>query len=262
MRLSQGCTALMGLMECRWWGLMLKCFALGLWQFPWGLFGLLSLIDFFMPWMLKAVAALNFGACLWRLLWLCLLCFGWVGLCLGALALALCGAFPDAKVNPLAALLIGLLFHFDWRVLALGWACLLWVGALGGFGACLGALLWLCGLWLGWACSCLGGLALACLGACFGLGGLGFALGGALLCLGWGFALPWVWAWACPCPLGVKGRKGRAGLFFAFIVVWVGGLRFFMARLVGWSWLVFFAFPRALRGWGEKTLSSWSRQGS
>ena len=137
MRLSQGCTALMGLMECRWWGLMLKCFALGLWQFPWGLFGLLSLIDFFMPWMLKAVAALNFGACLWRLLWLCLLCFGWVGLCLGALALAL-PALP-------------------WVGFALPWV---------GFALALRAL-----LWLGWALPWVG-FALPWVGLCFALGGV------------------------------------------------------------------------------------------
>ena len=50
--LSQGCTALMGLMECRWWGLMLKGFALALpallWvggALPWG-FGFGSLWGF------------------------------------------------------------------------------------------------------------------------------------------------------------------------------------------------------------------------
>ena len=75
--------------------------------------------------MLRAVAALNFGACLWRLLWLCLLCFGWVGLCLGALALALCGAFPAAQMKPLDALRAAL---FDWRVPALALPALPWVG--------------------------------------------------------------------------------------------------------------------------------------
>ena len=155
-------TALMGLMECRRWGLMLKCFALGLWQYPWGLsfWGcFLSLIDIFMPWMLSAVAGLNFGACFGLLLWLCLLCFGWVGLCLGALALALCGALPAAMVKPLAALRAAL---FDWRVPALALPALPWVGfALPwvGFALALPALPWV--------------------GVCF-------ALGGALLCLGWG----------------------------------------------------------------------------
>ena len=62
-------------------------------------------------------------------------------------------------------------------------ACLPW-DAWVTLGACLGALLWLCGLWLGWACSCLGGLALACLGACFGLPW-------GLLWLGVGLALAW-----------------------------------------------------------------------
>ena len=148
MGLSQGCTALMGLMACRWWGLMLECFALGLLRYPWGLSlqgCFLSLIDIFMPWMLKAVAGLNFGDCLGLLLWLCLLCFGWVGLCLGALALALCGALPAALVKSLAALLIGLLFHSDWRVPALALPALPWVGCwmLGvGFALALPALPW------------------------------------------------------------------------------------------------------------------------
>ena len=139
-------TALMGMMECRWWGLMLKCFALGLWQYPWGLsfWGcFLSLIDIFMPWMLSAVSALNFGACFGLLLWLCLLCFGWVGLCLG-------------------------------------WA-----------------LLWLCGL-------------------CFGLGGL--CLGWGLLCLGWGFALPWVGCWV----LGVFGVGCLGCWVLGVLGVWGG----------------------------------------
>ena len=186
----------MGLMECRWWGLMLKCFALGLLRFPWGLSGLLSLIDFFMLLMRKAVAALNFGACLWRLLWLCLLCFGWVGLCLGALALALCGAFPAAQMKPLAALLIGLLFHFDWRVPALALPALPWVGfALPwvGFALALRALPWV-------------GFALPWVG--FALPWVGFAL--ALPALPWvGFALPWVGL--CFALGGVLGAWGGVG---------------------------------------------------
>ena len=132
----------------------------------------------------------------------------------------------------------------------LGGLALAWVG-----------LLWLAlGLALAWVGFALGGL-------CFALGGVLGAWGGWCWVLGVGGVGVWGgWCWGVGCgsgssPLGVKGRKGRAGLFFAFIVVWVGGLRFFFVRLAGWSWLVFFAFPRALRGWGEKTLSSWSRQG-
>ena len=114
-------------------------------------------------------------------------------------------------------------------------------------------LLWLCGLCFGSACFALGGWGFALLWVC------GLAVGLALACCG-ALALG-VGCGSGSSPFGVKGRKGRAGLFFALIVVLVGGLRFFFVRLVGWSWLVFFAFPRALRGWGEKTLSSWSRQG-
>ena len=108
-----------------------------------------------------------------------------------------------------------------------GFGCFWWI-ALGlcfgsvGFAlvGCGFALLWVCGLALGLAVACCGALAL----------GVGCGSGSS--------------------PFGVKGRKGRAGLFFAFIVVLVGGLRFFLARLVGWSWLAPSPFPRALRGWG------------
>ena len=104
------------------------------------------------PWVAFALA-------LRPLLWLCLLCFGWVGLCLGALALALCGALPSAQMIPLAALRAAL---FDWRVPALALPALPWVGfalALPALPLALPALPWV---------------------------GLCFALGGALLCLGWG----------------------------------------------------------------------------
>ena len=130
----------------------------------------------------------------------------------------------------MAALLIGLHFHFDWRVPALALPALPWVwlwvllAAPEGF-AWLGwgfALLWVCGLAVGLALACFGALAL----------GVGCGSGS--------------------CPLGVKGRKGRAWLFFAFIVVWIGGLRFFLVRLVGWSWLALSPFSRALRGWGAQ----------
>ena len=76
--------------------------------------------------------------------------------------------------------------------------------------------------------------------------------------MGWVVLGAWGgWCWGVGCgsgssPLGVKGRKGRAGLFFAFIVVWVGGLRFFFVRLAGWSWLALSPFSRALRGWGAQ----------
>ena len=138
-----------------------------------------------------------------------------------------------------------------------------------GFALALWALAWVGLLLLGWACFGLpwGCFALPWVGCwVLGVGGVG-CLGWGVGCLGWVVLGAWGgWCWGVGCgsgssPLGVKGRKGRAGLFFAFIVVWVGGLRFFFVRLAGWSWLVFFAFPRALRGWGEKTLSSWSRQG-
>ncbi|MBQ1570269.1 MAG: hypothetical protein IIZ78_04010, partial [Clostridiales bacterium] len=182
---------------------MLECFALGLLRFPLGLSGLLSLIDFFMLLMLKAVAALNFGACLGLLLWLCLLCFGWVGLCLGALALALCGALPAALVIPLAALRAAL---FDWRVPALALPALPWVGfALPwvGFALALPALPWV-GFALPWV-----GFALPWVGFALALPalplalpalpwmGLCFALGGVLGA--WG-----VWCWV----LGVLGAWG------------------------------------------------------
>ena len=171
---------------------MLECFALGLLQFPWGLSGLLSLIDFFMPWMLKAVAALNFGACLGLLLWLCLLCFGWVGLCLGALALALCGALPAALVIPLAALLVGLLFHFDWRVPALALPALPWVGF---------ALPWV-GFALALPALPLALPALPWMGLCFALGGVLGAWGVWCWVLGvlgaWGVGCLGCWLWLQP----------------------------------------------------------------
>ena len=222
------------------------------------------------------------------------------------------------QLNPKASLLIGLLFHSDWRVLAFGWACLPWGLPLAAFGACLGAFLWLCGLCFGGVGLCLALGVRACCGACFGLlWGFGFGcgvwlwllpLGGegaqrqgmALFCLhrglGWGSAVllgssGWLVV-ACPEPffpypagLGGSGlwswsrqgfwaihrtlnhhrglqKKSHALHFappalvfafcFAFIVVWVGGLRFFFVRLVGWSWLALSPFSRALRGWGAQ----------
>ena len=116
---------------------------------------------------------------------LCGLCFGWVGLCLGALALALCGAFPAALVNHHDALRAALI---DWRVPALALAALPWVGfalPLVGFALALWALLW-------WG-------VLACCGACFGLlWGFGFGCG--------------VWLWLQP--LWGKGAQRRGRAFF------------------------------------------------
>ena len=127
-------------------------------------------------------------------------------------------------------------------------------GALGAFGGS-------CGLCFGGVGLCLALGGRACSWACFGLQrGYGFGCGVCGVGV-WGVWCRGVGRGSGSCPFGVKGRKGWAGLFFAFIVVLVGGLRFFLARLAGWSWLVFFAFPRALRGWGEKTLSSLFRQG-
>ena len=142
-----------------------------------GVSGLLSLIDFFMLLMRKAVAALHFGACFGLLLWLCLLCFGWVGLCLGALALALCGALPAALVKSLAALRAAL---FDWRVPALALPALPWVGF---------ALPWV-------------GFALPWVGLCFALGGVLGAWGAWCWVLGvlgaWGVGCLGCWLWLQP----------------------------------------------------------------
>ena len=140
------------------------------------------------PWVAFALA-------LRPLLWLCLLCFGWVGLCLGALALALCGALPSAQMIPLAALRAAL---FDWRVPALALPALPWVGfalALPALPLALPALPWV-GL-----CFALGGV-LAAWGAwCWVLGVFGaWGVG----CLGW----PWVWLWVCLLAGLVSARSG------------------------------------------------------
>ena len=119
--------------------------------------------------------------------------------------MALCGAFPAAQMKPLAALLIGLLFHFDWRVPALALPALPWVGfAL---------------LWVGFA------LALPALPwVGFALPWVGFALAlWALLWLGWalawvGFALPWVGCWV----LGVFGVGCLGCWVFGVLGAWGG----------------------------------------
>ena len=137
----------------------------------------------------------------------------------------------------LLGLALGLCFGsvgFGLGGLALAWVGLLWL-ALGL------ALAW---PWLAWAWGCVWG-GLACSWGCVGL-----LLGLCGVLGAWG-----VGSWGVGCgsgssPLGVKGRKGRAGLFFALIVVLVGGLRFFLVRLVGWSGLAPSPFSRALRGWG------------
>ena len=108
-------------------------------------------------------------------------------------------------MKPLAALLIGLLFHFDWRVPALALPALPWVGfAL---------------LWVGFA------LALPALPwVGFALPWVGFALAlWALLWLGWalawvGFALPWVGCWV----LGVFGVGCLGCWVFGVLGAWGG----------------------------------------
>ena len=127
-------------------------------------------------WLLGLALGLSFGSEGFSLGGLALT---WVGWRLPALGLALCPSSILMLLSGLSAL-IG--------------ACL----PLAAFGACLGAFLWLCGLWLGWACSCLGGLALACLGACFGL-----VLGA------WGG-----WCWGVGC--GSGSSPLGAALVFAF----------------------------------------------
>ena len=211
---------------------MLVCFALGLLRFPWGLSGLLSLIDFFIPWMLKAVAALNFGACMGALLCPCGLCFGGVWLCLALGVLACCGAFLLPQLNPRASLRAAL---SDWRVPALPLRALPLVGfalPLVGFALPLRAL-----PCMGFALPCMGfalplvgfalalpalpcmGLALPCMGLALALVGFALALpalpcmGLALPCMGlalpcMGFALPcmvlgawgaWCWVLGVGC---------------------------------------------------------------
>ena len=167
---------------------------------------------------------------------------------MGGIAFACLGACFMPQLNSHAALLIGLSFHSDWRVLALGWACLPWGLPLATFGDCLGAFLWLSGLRLGWACSASGGLAFACLGACLGLV-LG-AWGGWCWGVGWVVLGCGVWLWLQP--LGGKGAQRQGGGFFCLH----RGLGWGSAILLGSSgWLVVacvFRFSPCPAGLGRK----------